>query len=605
MQRKNTFCRSLISAVLLVITLLSSATASAATNIWTTKASVSTAKYDFQAQVVNGQIYQFGGLGANSIYYSELECYDPSTNTWTAKASMYTPRRAFQSVVIDNEIYAIGGWSAYNTYALPIEKYNTETNTWTTLASMPVGKAQFQAVVIDGKIYTIGGYNSTGRLVSVEAYDPATDTWTTKAPMTTRRTRFTAVVVNGKIYAIGGESQTAVYQSSVEEYNPATNTWTTKAPMSTPMECHGAEVVNGKIYVIGGSNSSTAFSSTQEYDPSTDTWTTKAPMPTARSFMETVLVDNKIYVIGGHLNNPATTYKTAESYDPATDTWTSLPSMVTARANFQAVFLNGRIYAISGSGNTSSVEAYSVPVSDPTLSAAVSGSQVALSWNATDCAASYNVYRSTTSGGPYEQIASGLTATNYTDSGLTAGATYYYVVTAVSSDGDQSAYSNEVSATPVSDGNAMLRITMITGQCKEYDLSASQVGAFIAWYNGSSAKSAYTINKPYNVGAMTSRSDYIVFNKIAFFEVMSYNDTPPTPSSETKTALLRVTMSTGDILEYEMTAGQISSFTTWFSGGSASTPSYAIEKEYNLGPFTARKDYLAYGMISDFEVIQN
>ncbi|HME00590.1 MAG TPA: glycoside hydrolase family 44 protein [Terriglobia bacterium] len=89
----------------------------------------------------------------------------------------------------------------------------------------------------------------------------------------------------------------------------------------------------------------------------------------------------------------------------------------------------------------------SAPPAAPTgLAASAGNAQVSLTWNASSGATSYNVKRSTTSGGPYTTIAS-PTATNYTDTGLTNGTTYYYVVSAVNSAGE-SANSTEVSATP-------------------------------------------------------------------------------------------------------------------------------------------------------------
>lgn len=60
----------------------------------------------------------------------------------------------------------------------------------------------------------------------------------------------------------------------------------------------------------------------------------------------------------------------------------------------------------------------------------------------------YTVYRSATSGGGYSAIASGLTASAYTDNTVSNGVTYYYVVTAVDTSGGESADSNEVSAAP-------------------------------------------------------------------------------------------------------------------------------------------------------------
>jgi hypothetical protein len=59
----------------------------------------------------------------------------------------------------------------------------------------------------------------------------------------------------------------------------------------------------------------------------------------------------------------------------------------------------------------------------------------------------YNVYRGTQPGGPYTKLSSAaVTGTTYTDSNVSAGATYYYVATAVDSSGVESGYSNSVTA---------------------------------------------------------------------------------------------------------------------------------------------------------------
>ena len=60
-----------------------------------------------------------------------------------------------------------------------------------------------------------------------------------------------------------------------------------------------------------------------------------------------------------------------------------------------------------------------------------SGIQVNLTWNALTNATSYNIKRSTTSGGPYTTIATGVTTTNYTDMGVLVSAGCYYVVSAM------------------------------------------------------------------------------------------------------------------------------------------------------------------------------
>ena len=71
-----------------------------------------------------------------------------------------------------------------------------------------------------------------------------------------------------------------------------------------------------------------------------------------------------------------------------------------------------------------------------------------LSWETAVGAASYIVKRSTTSGSGYTNIATGVTATSYLDSGVVSGTTYYYVVAATNNFG-VSPDSAEASATPL------------------------------------------------------------------------------------------------------------------------------------------------------------
>jgi fibronectin type 3 domain-containing protein len=108
------------------------------------------------------------------------------------------------------------------------------------------------------------------------------------------------------------------------------------------------------------------------------------------------------------------------------------------------------VTAVSSSGE-SAMSAYAgattIPAAPTGLAANAGNAQVALSWTATTGASSYKVKRATVSGGPYTTIATGVTSPSYTNTSLTNGTTYYYVVSAVNGSGE-SANSAQVSATP-------------------------------------------------------------------------------------------------------------------------------------------------------------
>ena len=109
------------------------------------------------------------------------------------------------------------------------------------------------------------------------------------------------------------------------------------------------------------------------------------------------------------------------------------------------------VNAMGESGNSNQATATpkaapTAPAAPPNLTATGGNQQVSLAWTASTGATSYNVKRAATNGGPYTTVAS-PTGTSYTDTTVTNGTIYYFVVTAVSASGE-SANSNQASATP-------------------------------------------------------------------------------------------------------------------------------------------------------------
>jgi Glycoside hydrolase family 44/Cellulose binding domain len=125
---------------------------------------------------------------------------------------------------------------------------------------------------------------------------------------------------------------------------------------------------------------------------------------------------------------------------PAGGTMSSVGFTANGTATPPTAFVFNGVACGSGGGGT----APPVPTG---LTASPGNGQVSLSWSASAGAISYNVERSTTSGGPYTTVGT-PTTTNFTDTAVTNGVAYFYVVTAANLAGP-SANSTQVSATPL------------------------------------------------------------------------------------------------------------------------------------------------------------
>jgi hypothetical protein len=124
----------------------------------------------------------------------------------------------------------------------------------------------------------------------------------------------------------------------------------------------------------------------------------------------------------------------------------STPGPVTASVNTSGLVAGTYNAAItvtaSGATNTPQTVLVSLVVTAPSTSAAT------LTWNASTSSdvAGYKVYRATTSGAYGAPVATlQVNATSYIATGLQSGTTYFFVVTAFDTSGNESLHSNEVS----------------------------------------------------------------------------------------------------------------------------------------------------------------
>ena len=212
--------------------------------------------------------------------------------------------------------------------------------------------------------------------------------------------------------------------------------------------------------------------------------TTKASKPAPVAVYQTGRIGNFTYTIGGFVagSNATVRLHFAETY------WAAAGQrLFNVSINGSQVLTNFDIFAAAGGQNIANIQEFSVPANAsgqyliqfttlvnnslvngieitssaactaPTVpsaltATAISTSQINTNWTVSSSPCSgitYTIFRSTTPGftpSSNNQIASGLTATSYSDTGLTASTTYYYSVEAVGS-GGTSAASSPASAT--------------------------------------------------------------------------------------------------------------------------------------------------------------
>lgn len=129
----------------------------------------------------------------------------------------------------------------------------------------------------------------------------------------------------------------------------------------------------------------------------------------------------------------------------------------------------------------------------------------------------------------YKKYRLNITKNNGNTSYVTLGEMQmFYIPTKVVTPEPTPTPTPEPTPTPQPSGDrAILVVTMDTGLEKEFDLSMSEVEAFISWYENKQAgsgKATYAIDKhSNNKGPFSSRKDYVIFNKVLTFEVSEYS----------------------------------------------------------------------------------
>jgi N-acetylneuraminic acid mutarotase len=240
------------------------------TDTWTIKAVMPTPRFSFAMAVYQSKIYCIGGLVGRGAPFSSsvtgaIEVYSPATNSWEIKQPMPTPRANFEANVVNDQIYLIGGLTGGPNSAVSTNQvYDPTSEKWETKQPMPYPVASFSSTVIGNKIYVLGGQGNSDdprNLNVTQIYDPTTDSWTIGTPMQATVQNSAACTItdplgSARIYLVGGqlgEQGTGNSRTNmVQVFNPENSSWSVGVPMLTARDRLAVAVIDNTIYALGG-----------------------------------------------------------------------------------------------------------------------------------------------------------------------------------------------------------------------------------------------------------------------------------------------------------------------------------------------------------------
>jgi hypothetical protein len=243
-------------------------------------------------------------------------------------------------------------------------------------------------------------------------------------------------------------------------------TWWMKQSVGLPAN------IGPRMFILGSStnnaDSGTANSISMKWQDAADLYFYVNTVQATAAFGSNLPTNSWIFVAMAYDGTNVTLYEGSDQNTATLVSTTAAAGQTVALDSTAALFLGNRparnrcfagwiddFRFYTGAGDLSFVESIRQSAAGPAGLTGVAGNHLAcLTWNALLGATSYNIKRSTTSGGSYSVISTSgtVTETNYVDSTAANGTTYYYVVsaaTSISAAGETANSPAEASVTPV------------------------------------------------------------------------------------------------------------------------------------------------------------
>jgi hypothetical protein len=262
---------------------------------WIMTAPMDSARYQFGACVLDGEILVSGGRGPESLPLASVETYSLVTNSWTTLAMLTLPYPRYRHMMatVGPAVFVMGGaemWSMHRTgpTASVLKFDNTQDISWCSVAPMPFMPMFCAICAIDQAIYVFGGHFAGRAQATVAKYDTIGDTWSVLAPMPLIASFSSACVMDGIVYMVGAGD----CGKRVLRFDPVSIVWSILTSTSRKRESSSCFALGGYVYATGGWKDA----SVERYDVASDTWSFMANMNVRREDLcvVTIKVDEEM-----------------------------------------------------------------------------------------------------------------------------------------------------------------------------------------------------------------------------------------------------------------------------------------------------------------------
>ncbi|AUM65727.1 galactose oxidase [Brevibacillus laterosporus] len=375
--------------------------------------------------------------------------------------------------------------------------------------------------------------------------------------------------------------------------------WVKKAPMPTARYSYGEGIVHeDKIYIYGGTTGFDSLANLEMYDPEKDKWYKLPNSSVGRYFTSFVENQGKFYAIGGYVANTASETNIVEEYDPISNSWSQKQSMPQAIRAAKAISFENNIYVFGGLseklGTTKLVQVF-----NPETNTWISKNPLPFEGNSL----SFGVLNNS------------IYAIEFVPNEGLKIYSYDHLKDTWTLDNDIP--SDFVPEYPeINYDGKLFFISSSSTQIKYYDLNSKKLITHPAsftplnrfgYYLGIVKGKLYVVGGTYTTNGSASPTSDV--QELDLSDLVNPDPTDPEPNpnpnpNPTGNALLVIYMDSGLIKEFEMTNEEIRNFTEWYEGRARGNgrEAYIVNKKYNIGPFTSRKDFISYSHIESFEV---